>query len=172
MRRPGEWSWPDLNGFITEHVSKRFPDKQISILDVGAGGGKYRELFKDYPNMDAVEIWQEYIDDEKLEEKYRRVFCADIQNFEFEFYNLIVMGDVMEHLSREDALKLLGNILPKCDEVIISVPFMNEQSNAEFGINPHEAHLQADLNPELMEKEYPMLKELMSNHRMGVYIKR
>ena len=41
---------------ICTWVRERFP-ASASILDVGAGDGKWRKLLHEYPNMDAVEIF-------------------------------------------------------------------------------------------------------------------
>jgi hypothetical protein len=169
--RIGEWSFPDMDDVCREWVHNRFPDRTISILDVGAGGGKYRRLLSDYPNMDAVEIYQPYIDDENLASLYRNVFCDDIRTMQFDYYNLILMGDSLEHMTREDGVKLLNRLSKHCDDFYISVPYLNKQGN-DFGDNQFEAHLQDDLTRDVVLAEYPMLQLLADNHRTGIYTRK
>ena len=47
-------------------------DKDSTILDVGPGEGTYYNLLNDYfTNMDAVEVWEPYINQYNLRNKSR-----------------------------------------------------------------------------------------------------
>jgi SAM-dependent methyltransferase len=160
---------------IKEHVLKSFGDRDIDILDVGAGVGQYSKLLREfYPKMDTIEIFEPYIERYKLKELYRNVFIGDILDFEFDFYNLIIMGDVLEHLEYKDGYNLIEKIYDKCDEMIICVPY--NLPAGEYAGNIHETHLQPDLNKDNMLIRYPMLKEVFTQvgdkvHNCGVYMK-
>jgi 2-polyprenyl-3-methyl-5-hydroxy-6-metoxy-1,4-benzoquinol methylase len=143
---------------------------EASILDVGAGEGTYaRLLWPEFRNIDAVEIWEPYIIQYQLEKMYRNIFKVNIMDFEFEYYDLIIIGDVLEHLSLEDATKLIDYIYPRCHNFIIAVPYMLPQG--EYEGNVYETHLQPDLTPQNVLERYPKMKLLYGNHLYGYYVK-
>lgn len=148
-----------------------FPPKHTEILDVGAGWGKYRELLPEYI-MDACEIWTPYIYTELLEARYRQVYKEDICELAPSLldasYDVLIFGDVFEHIERARAKQLIKDIWDKCTEAYIVVPYLYEQG--EVNGNPYEKHEQADLTPKLMESQYPQLKQVDSDGAKGLYI--
>lgn len=60
--------------------------------------------------------------------------------------DLVVAGDVLEHLPREDAVALLERIVegpddaPGANHILVSVPIVDSPQGEVDG-NPHEAHL-------------------------------
>ena len=136
----------EVCAWIREH----FPAERSTILDVGACDGNWLHRLPEYMAMDAVEAFRPNI---KNLWGYRQVFCTDIRDFEFEHYDLIIFGDVIEHLSVEDAQKVLAYAVPRCRDLVIAVPFLYEQ-DALYG-NPWEIHLQPDLTAELFAERYP-----------------
>ena len=161
------YDWAGIQ--IFNLVRNRFSPHTTEILDVGAGWGKYKILFPDYAKMDACEIWSPYIEDNELRSLYRKVFNEDICDLKFDHYDVIIMGDVFEHIERPRAKALLEKIYYQCKEMYVVVPFEYEQG-PEDG-NPYEEHKQADLTPELMAKEYPLLDLLCEDSGKGIYIK-
>jgi SAM-dependent methyltransferase len=156
---PGNWGY--LGSDVKEYLIKNF-DSTCSILDVGCGHGYYIKLLKDYfKKFDAVEIWKPYIEEYKLTEMYDNVFNVNILDFEFEYYDIIIMGDILEHLSRKDAKNLLNKIKDKCRELIVVVPYYLPQDEV-FG-NKYEIHLQPDLDDNIMSEYYPMLEIINLN---------
>lgn len=164
------YDWCGLR--IFNYVRSNFDPHTTTILDVGAGWGKYRDLFPDY-TMDANEIYGIYIENELLESRYRTVYPMDICDLvdkeEFRDYGVIIMGDVLEHIETERAVGLVEKLCDHCEELIVAVPFEMEQHGDD---NPYEEHLQPDLTPALMEKRYPQLKPLELSDGKGIYIKR
>lgn len=126
------------------------------ILDVGAGGGTYKYYFGPSYNMEAVEIWPESI--EKLKEfKYSEIYEQDIREFEYpKVYDLIIFGDIIEHLSVEDAQNVLKKAERYGKHIMVGVPFKLEQE-AIYG-NEAERHIQSDLTYELFKERYPGYK--------------
>lgn len=156
--------------YVRQHVK---PSQRI--LDIGAGWGKYRWILPEY-EMDAVEVWQPYVEQEKLDAYYRKVFIQDIRDFRFsERYPMVIMGDVLEHIPSEDAQRVVQYICDNCDYLIVATPFEMKQSAVDG--NKHEFHEQADLNEAVMTERYPMLElhslsPLVENtHRKAIYIK-
>ena len=134
---------------VCSWVRKNFP-KDATVLDVGACDGNWQRLLAEYTNMDAVEAFAPNLS--RLR-GYRNVFHADIRNFAYGHYDLIIFGDVIEHLPVEDAQLVLEYAKPRCRDLIIAVPFLYEQG-AIYG-NPYEVHIQDDLTPALFEERYP-----------------
>jgi hypothetical protein len=145
----------------------RGPD--TTILDVGPGWGKYRILLPWFGAMDAVEVFEPYLEHCRLRELYREVFVADVcawvDSAEFRPYDVVIMGDVLEHIEARQAVQLLGKLTATCGEVIVVVPYGYEQG-AEHG-NEHQRHLQADLSPGVMSVRYPYLQRLAMEFRDG-----
>lgn len=160
-----------IAAYVREHVpaTKR-------LLDAGAGWGKYRFLLPEY-EMDAIDIWQPYVTQEKLDAYYRQVYIADLYDFSFpQRYALVVMGDTLEHIPVERAQKVVQKLVSWCDDVIIAVPFEMEQEPVHG--NEFEAHQQPDLTEEIMAARYPQLELLclspqkLKEHRKAIYIKK
>ena len=155
---------------IAEYLKKGFK-KSAKILDVGAGSGTYYNLIGDYfTNMDAVEVFKPNIDKYHLEDKYRKVYNADIRDFKYEMYDIIIFGDIIEHLSVEDAQKVLKYARKRCREMIVAVPYEYPQDEIEG--NVYEIHKQDDLTPTKVLERYPFLELLYGNSVYGYYIKR
>jgi len=123
-------SYPYYKKEVVNYL-KRNHKKNSTILDLGAGDGIWADLLKDYFVMDAVEIFEPWVEKYNLKDKYRKVFIEDIRNFEFERYDIIIMGDVLEHLKVEEAKNLFNNLYEKCEELVIAVPFLYEQGIEE-----------------------------------------
>ena len=84
---------------IKAYLEGKFTEN-ARILDVGAGEGTYFNYLGDYFKvMDAVEVFKPNIDKYKLQDKYNKVYNVDIKDFKYDFYDIIIFGDVIEHLS-------------------------------------------------------------------------
>ena len=155
---------------VREYLKNKFSE-DATVLDVGAGEGTYYNYLGDYfKTMDAVEVFRPNIEQNELEMKYRDVYNIDIRDFEYDFYDIIIFGDILEHLEVEEAKKVLEYADKHCKEMIVAVPYMYEQGIVEG--NVYEIHKQDDLTDEIMLKRYPMLKTLYKNDEYGYYIKR
>lgn len=160
-------SYPDGKDEIKEYVYNNFP-KETKILDVGPGRGIYGILLREKFTIDCVEIFPRYITDYGLNQIYNEVFVGNILNFDYSKYDLIIMGDVLEHLSLKDAQKLIDDICEKNIKVIVAVPYNYEQGEWEGNI--YETHLQPDLTTENMKDKYPNLSILFNYPHYGYYI--
>lgn len=113
------------------------------ILDVGCGYGKYSILLREYldpdPIVDGVEAWEPYVKNFKLKNLYHKLYVDDVLNLSQDIldeYDLIVMGDVLEHIEKQDAIELLDRIR---GWVVIATPF--EHFHTDEGLPPTEAHV-------------------------------
>ena len=103
--------------------------------------------------MDAVEIYRPNIIENGLASRYRNVFNMDIADLEYKWYDLIIFGDVIEHMTVENAQKVIDYARGRCSDMIVGVPFLYPQ-DAIYG-NPYERHIQDDLTEELFNERYP-----------------
>lgn len=157
----------DIGGrIVPRHIRENFPP-EATILDVGAGWGKYRLLLPEH-KMDACEIWKPYIVDEYLDTIYDKVIEMDICDYKFEWYDIVIFGDIFEHIDRDRAKEMLEYVSKHCKQFYIVVPYMYQQGTVDG--NPYEAHMQPDLTDDLMKKEFGV-KLLVIEDDKGVYIK-
>lgn len=142
------------------------------IMDVGAGCGTYSQLLRGYGyKMDAIEIWEPYIEKYDLKSKYDQVWNWDFINMPvgaYDDYDFFIMGDILEHLSVDEGQWILSFLTLKRKKFLVAVPYQMEQGEHEG--NMYETHLQPDLTPEIMEERYPELELLYGNNFYGYYI--
>ena len=153
---------------MVNHIIKKFPHT-TKILDVGAGSGKYGSLLRMwFNNIDAIEIFEPYIDQFKLKDIYNNVFNDNIINFDISNYDYIIMGDILEHLSIDDAKELIKKITHNNQKCMVAIPYKMEQG--EVNGNIYETHLQPDLTHDIFLLRYPLMKNLVRNFDYGYYI--
>jgi len=151
-----------------------------TVLDVGAGRGKYRLLLHDYPDVDACEVWAPTVDAENLRSLYRFVHVCDVydlvtsSNWNDVWYSVVIMGDVLEHMTVERATAALERLGERSTTVIVVVPYLYPQDEEDG--NVYQRHIQDDLTPEQMTVRYPTLRLIAvetRGHRpfKGVYVR-
>lgn len=151
--------------FITENFGV-----DTKILDIGAGIGTYSDLLKEhgYNNIDAVEAFEPYVSQYRLSKKYNNVFIGDVTKLPIDFssYDLIILGDVLEHIEIESAINLIGRISET--QSIIAVPFESSQ-DSHFG-NDYEIHQQNDLTAINFFERFPNYFPLCLRFDYGVFV--
>jgi 2-polyprenyl-3-methyl-5-hydroxy-6-metoxy-1,4-benzoquinol methylase len=103
---------------------------KMRVLNVGIGSGRSgiaRQLpLLAFKRLDHIEVNKPYIEGAvKLDWASKEVgfILADIRNVENFDYDMVLMFDVLEHLPKEDSLKILDRI--KCAQVIF-IPLEKE----------------------------------------------
>jgi 2-polyprenyl-3-methyl-5-hydroxy-6-metoxy-1,4-benzoquinol methylase len=112
--------WPHIIGLVHQVPHDH-------ILDVGPGWGKAAVLLREYLNekprrIDAIEVEKSYVEAHGLSVLYDNVFVGDVTRCPagfFDPYQVVIMGDVIEHLTDDDAFALLRRIRGR---VVISTP--------------------------------------------------
>lgn len=142
--RPYHLTW------LCDQVTKLKPQ---SILDIGVGFGSKGMLFREYSDVwygnmfdwkvkiDGVEIFDSYITD--LQRSiYDHIYIGDIRTLVDTLgdYDLIYMGDVIEHLEKQDAMELLSKLKMKCRDLIIVTPVHVSEQGEVYG-NEKETHV-------------------------------
>lgn len=163
---------PYSNGAYKSDVKKHFGrsvTKKTKILDVGPGVGTYSDLLRTFGyQIDCLEIWEPYVHQFGLQNKYDNVFIGDIRSFDYSSYDYIIMGDVLEHLTTEEAKNVLEKINKNKQKCLVAVPYNYEQGSYEG--NVYETHLQPDLTPQIMLERYPSLRLIFGDNTYGYYI--
>jgi hypothetical protein len=155
---------------VKQYFQKHIPTT-TRILDVGPGIGTYALLLRDLGyKMDCVEIWEPYVIDYGLIDKYDNVYVGNILDVDISNYDYIILGDVLEHIGLEDAQKLISKIHKNKIECLVAVPYQMEQG--EYYGNIYECHLQPDLTRDNMLTRYPELDELFYCPQYGYYTNR
>lgn len=156
---------------IRSRLEGLYPSPNTKILDVGPGRGKFRDMLRSYKCMDAIEVWSSYIEKFRLNERYRYVYNEDVNAFtSFSNYQLVIMGDVLEHLEVEDAQNTLIRIDKSGCDVLVCIPFKMEQD--EIDGNPYEIHRQDDLTHKIFMDRYPGFKTFVRDANYGVYFRK
>ena len=137
---------------MVEWIKEHFV-RGSTCLDVGSCDGKWSDLLRDYLIMDGIEIYQPNIIEHDLRDKYHRIICGDIADLHYDWYDLIIFGDVIEHMTVEKAQAVLNYARTRCSDMIIAVPYLYPQG-AVYG-NPWEKHIQDDLTREVFDRRYP-----------------
>jgi len=116
-----------------------------TIVDLGPGAATYAK----YVSTDtinpksyiwkAVEIWGPYIKRFDLERYYDEIRIGDIRYMEFPEGDCCIAGDILEHLRREDFIKVFKKIDKLFKYVIITIP-VNLLSSDAFEGNEAEIH--------------------------------
>jgi len=143
-----------------------------SILDVGAGSGTYYDLL--YNNgasvakMDAIEVWKPYIEEANLLAKYDRVFQEDARVHDDYSYDLVILGDILEHMSKDDAIALWSKVSGKAKNAIISIPIVHYPQGHLNG-NPYEEHVKDDWTAQEVLDTFPGIVHHEEYQTVGVF---
>jgi hypothetical protein len=140
-----------------------------TIVDIGAGMGNYPKLFGGAYQYIAIEIWAPYIEQYNLHELYKEIIVGDVRHIKLPKGDCAILGDIVEHLPKDDALKVLDRVDKKYKHVIISIPVGGMVQGSSQG-NKFEAHLSFWEFQELSNilKHYKVKKQ---EEYIGVFIK-
>ena len=145
---------------IYTYVTYLFGTRPLSVLDIGLGNGKLGFIARDLldvmlgesykredweTRIDGIEIFPDYIQDHQ-KAIYDNIYIGDA----FEVidtlgsYDMIVLGDVLEHFKKKQALRLFDKCVAHSNKhIVIFIPLGNNWNQPEIYGNPHEKHLSA-----------------------------
>jgi hypothetical protein len=137
------------------------------FLDVGCGAGTYgkiiREVFDKGVQVDAVEIFSEYVNRYNLHRIYDGIITSDIRDKRIREhiadYDLIILGDVLEHLEMSDAVAVVNAMAEKAKFLWCALPLEIDrpwslgwiQNEEEYRENPNGKHLHNWTGAEIQE---------------------
>lgn len=147
------------------------------VLDVGCGEGTYPNLMRDKFGLltDAewwgVEAWLKNIKDFNLEKKYFKVLNEDVRKLDWDSlpqFDLVIFGDVLEHMSKEESQVLVNTALKHSKYVLISIPVKHMPQDAVGG-NPFEIHVKDDWSHQEVLDSFPNIAISKATKKIGVY---
>jgi len=115
-----------------------------TVVDIGAGSGTYAKLMRPAytARWTAIEAWEPYAARFDLIDHYDDIHIADARDLGSPAFDadLVIAGDVLEHMAYADARGLLARIKQTARNLIVSIPVLHLDQGAAFG-NPFERHI-------------------------------
>jgi hypothetical protein len=117
-----------------------------TVTDIGPGNGTYAKLLRPAHEgvwWTAVEIHKPYIGRYKLKAKYDEVHHLDARKAPAHLFHrdLVIAGDVLEHMERDEAVDLLTRIeAAGAWHILVSLPIVDAPQGEVDG-NAHERHV-------------------------------
>jgi len=109
-----------------------------NFLDIGSGEGKFGKMTRElYPKSRIVGVEPDpnTIQEFKLNEIYDKVIkktATELTEGDDFVTDICIMGDVIEHLKKSEAIDFLNFILYRCKYLIIKFPFCYLQYGDKF----------------------------------------
>lgn len=147
------------------------------ILDVATGQGTYYNLFSDLDNLKeckwtGIEIWPRWVKKFALTEKYDPFYQEDVRTFNYKLNtpsnDMVFAGDVLEHMTKDEAIALVKKLLEITDNLFVSIPIVYMPQGADGG-NPYEIHVKPDWSHTEVLETFPQIKESWVGKKIGVY---
>lgn len=116
-----------------------------TVLDVGAGEGTYANLITFYgmrtqAGLIAIEVHEPYVAEYGLEQLYDKVIVGDARTVPFPPVDVVILGDVIEHMEPEDAQLVWDKARRAARKTVLaSIPLGVHPQGAVNG-NEHETH--------------------------------
>lgn len=128
--------------------------KEITkIIDIGPGSGTYINLIKEQHNCCnsaywiGIEVWGPYIKKYNLEQRYDQVINQDVREVDWKSLgpvSVVIAGDVLEHITKDQAIELVDKILSVSETLIVSIPIVHMPQDEHAYENPYEEHVKDD----------------------------
>jgi predicted TPR repeat methyltransferase len=132
------------------------------VLDIGAGSGTYAKMLKvnhkvcNSAHWTGVEVWEPYIEKYKLKDLYDILINQDARNLNWNDIGQVDVtfaGDVLEHMTKQEAVELVEKILDHSRYLVISIPTMIYHQGEAHG-NPYEVHVKPDWSHEEVKETW------------------
>lgn len=149
------------------------------ILDIGPGAGTYYNLLsRSFPDAiwTCVEAWGPYVKKFSLQDKYTSIIIDDARTIDWQSlgtYDIVIFGDVLEHMSKEEAENLVRAAHTVSRYMVISIPIIHYPQGDLEG-NPYEVH-QHHWSPESVKSDLLggyTIEQFAEYSVVGVYIVR
>ena len=164
------YSDPSNKDWTKEKIKELNP---ATVLDIGCGAGVYSDIVREVlgkdVRIDGVEVWQPYIDQFNLELKYDTLFNLDVRNTNNFKYDLVIFGDILEHMSKDDAIEVWNKVAKSAKYGIISIPIIHYPQGHAHG-NPYEEHIKDDWSTKEILETFQRIVEFKEFDVTGVFI--
>lgn len=163
----------EIHNWLTE-----FSTNVNTVIDLGAGQGTYHRFFSrkseilKHAKWIGIEVWQPYIDQFDLKNIYDIIENEDIRLVDYQQFgniDLAFVGDVLEHMTKDEAISLINKLLKNTKRIIISIPIIHYPQDEVEG-NPYEKHIKDDWSHQEVLDTFPHIKKHYKGNVIGVYL--
>jgi predicted TPR repeat methyltransferase len=149
-----------------------------TIVDLGVGEGQYHWRFcrkssiLKHAKWIGIEVWEPYIELYNLKNVYDHIEQEDIRLVDYQKFggiDLVFAGDVLEHMTKEEAVELMTTLLANSKRIIISIPIIHYPQDEVNG-NPFERHVKDDWSHQEMIDTFPQITKHWQGKVIGVYL--
>lgn len=159
----------DYGKKYTRNIVSRI--KHDRMLDIGVGCGTYAKMFPE-ANWTGIEVWEPYIEQYKLNDIYSTLILSDARVFNYNLigrFDVAIAGDVLEHMTAEEAKDLLDRLRQIADTVIVSIPIGHHPQGPWEG-NEYETHVVDDWTDERVKEVLGKPTWSAIDNCIGVYV--
>ena len=148
------------------------------VLDLGVGKGTYSRLFRKQPNKLSnchwigVEAWAPYIEQFDLRSQYHEIINQDIRLLDYDALkpiDIAIAGDVLEHVTKEEAVTIVDKVLKISPYMIISIPIIHYPQGPWEG-NHFVIPVKDDWSHDGMIATFPQIKKSWTGKIVGCYL--
>jgi cyclopropane fatty-acyl-phospholipid synthase-like methyltransferase len=147
-----------------------------NILDIGAGKGTYVRLMKKNSifidsNWVGLEVWAPYIKKYSLDTLYNNIINIDarkIKELNLKNLDLVFLGDVLEHMTKEESINLVNELSSISKYCIISIPIVHYPQD-EIEENPFEVHIKDDWSHQEVLDSFENIEKFVCGKEIGCY---
>lgn len=147
----------------TDSICLVIQKKAKSILDVGCGLGMPLRLIKYRMKVDyavGVDLFQPYLDVLKEERLHDKYLLADVRKMKVspKSFDVVFASDVLEHMSKKDAWKLLGDMEKIAKKQVIVTTSLGYFYHPPVDGNPLQLHKSGYKPEEFEQRGYKTFK--------------
>jgi predicted nicotinamide N-methyase len=162
----------DNKDWIIEKVRELRPK---TVLDVGVGSGMFEEavvpvLGKPF-TLEGIEIWKPYIEQYNLRSRYDVIYNVDVREWDNFGYDLVVFGDVLEHMVEAEAVQVWRKAYMQAANAIITIPIIYYPQGIHEG-NPYEIHHEDNWNTQRVLETFEGITEHEEFGGTGAFLAR
>lgn len=125
---------------FVRYIFSKVPNDKV--LDIGCGSGTYAKMFPK-SEFTGIEIWEPYNEKYGLYDLYKSLHFQDAITTDYVSlgsFDVAILGDVVEHMTEENAKSVFDKLKSVADTIIISIP-IGDYPQGEYEGNPYEAHI-------------------------------
>ena len=163
-------SHPETKPWVIERI---LASRARTVLDVGAGAGNWLDALTAAGfagKVTALEVWKPYVEEYRLADRYYNVLTSDARDLtpdDFLEYDVVIFGDVLEHMTKAEALTVWERA-QAARHAAIAIPIVHYCQGALNG-NPHEEHVKPDWSHDEVLASFPGIAESQVFTVTGAY---
>ena len=164
-------SSPEGKGWVKERIQALAGAAQLDLVDVGPGVGTYAKLLAgpSVRRIVGIEIFEPYVTTYRLNDYYDEIIIGDAREVELPETDVVILGDVAEHMSEAEALDLWErSAFAARRAVYLSIPIVH-YPQGEIEGNQHEHHVVDDWDHHKVMAVFTGIGRYWSGTEVGVY---